>query len=350
MADARPERHNVKTSPYLELHNPFTVWEGIKMLLLLPIAALRALLLILTLLLFALVSSLATAGARDRAPLPQWRRNIILGSRILGRFVLVCLGFWVNVDGWDHYTQARRSGVKLIIFNHPSWVDSVLLLALFAPSGVSRHANLKIPIVGTIIRSFQNIYTNMKLPPQESADAAAAPLVAPTTTQQISQRLNEDGWPMIAIAPEGMTSNNRYLLRFRTGAFVHRAPVLPVCIKYRWRHLNPSWTLGSEPWHLLRMLCQFANVVNLRILPTYVPSPSEEADAELFGEGVRLAMAEALRVPTVAFGIRGYRELVNAGVTVNWRGTLSAPPGVVDDDGFVKMSDTATNAGTPRPG
>lgn len=87
-----------------------------------------------------------------------------------------------------------------------------------------------------------------------------------------------------------MTSNNRYLLRFRTGAFVHAAAVLPVCIKYRWRRLNPAWTLGPEPWHLLRMLCQFVNVVDLKILPAYVPSPTQAADTDLFTEGVRLAM------------------------------------------------------------
>lgn len=51
-------------------------------------------------------------------------------------------------------------------------------------------------------------------------------------------------------------------------------------------------------------------------------------------------------MPTVPFGIRGYRELVNAGVTVDWRGRLSAPPGVVDDDGFVT---TAPAGPTPRP-
>lgn len=95
---------------------------------------------------------------------------------------------------------------------------------------------------------------------------------------------------MVAIAPEGMTSNNRYLLRFRTGAFMHGAAVLPVCIKYRWRRLNPSWTLGSEPWHLLRMLCQFVNVVDLKIQPAYVPSPTEAAEPVQFAEGVRLAM------------------------------------------------------------
>lgn len=74
---------------------------------------------------------------------------------------------------------------KLLVFNHPSWVDSVLLLAFFAPSGVSREANLRIPVIGLIIRSFQNIYTHSR---PAASDAAAAPLAPPSTTEQIARR------------------------------------------------------------------------------------------------------------------------------------------------------------------
>jgi 1-acyl-sn-glycerol-3-phosphate acyltransferase len=81
---------------------------------------------------------------------------------------------------------------KIIVFNHPSWVDSIILLYLFAPSGVSREANLHIPLIGRIIWSFQNIYVPAKQPVrQQASEALEAPLVQPatqTTTQQIAQR------------------------------------------------------------------------------------------------------------------------------------------------------------------
>ncbi len=44
------------------------------------------------------------------------------------------------------------------IFNHTAWVDAILLMWLFAPSGVSLQNNAKLPVVGTCIRAFQNIY------------------------------------------------------------------------------------------------------------------------------------------------------------------------------------------------
>lgn len=84
-----------------------------------------------------------------------------------------------------------------MVFNHPSWVDSVLLLSLFAPAGVSREANMRIPVIGTIIRSFQNIYTHTRT--TAPADSAAAPLAPPSTTAQIAARCA----PRHHLAPAG---------------------------------------------------------------------------------------------------------------------------------------------------
>ena len=126
-----------------------------------------------------------------------WRaRRPLQRSRVRRRplpslFARALLGKLALRPGWIYNRAVVSAFVavqQLLVFNHPSWVDSILLLAFFAPSGVSRESNLKIPIVGRIIRSFQNIYTHAKPAPQEAAGGVAAPLVARTTTQQISQR------------------------------------------------------------------------------------------------------------------------------------------------------------------
>lgn len=80
------------------------------MALLAPIALVRAVLIVLTLLWFAVVCAVATIGAPRREPLARWRRNIVLAARYLGKFVVMCLGFWVTVKGWDNYTEARKHG------------------------------------------------------------------------------------------------------------------------------------------------------------------------------------------------------------------------------------------------
>ena len=59
-------------------------------------------------------------------------------------------------------------------------------------------------------------------------------------------RAHDQRYPQLCIAPEGTCSHGRCLLQFRRGAFLPGDPVLPVVLRYRWRHLNPAWTLLNE--------------------------------------------------------------------------------------------------------
>lgn len=69
-------------------------------------------------------------------------------------------------------------GLQLGIFNHSSWVDAIVMMWLFAPSGVSRASNATIPVVGTCIAPFQNIYIPdsrlAKVPGQPNGPAKAS--------------------------------------------------------------------------------------------------------------------------------------------------------------------------------
>ena len=198
---------------------------------------------------------------------------------------------------------------------------------------------------------------------------------------------------MIAIAPEGMTTNGKQILRFRTGAFVHGEPVLPVCIQYRWRHLNPAWTVCSEPWHVIRMLTQIVNVAHVQILPAYEPTRAEIQEPGRFAEHVRHRMvrhydrpayivqrggcscsaarprsnpspattasamqSEAMHVPLVREGIAEYHAVARAGITVDWRGKLIVPPNTLDAHDCIPLtpsnqsSPVAQRAATHLPG
>ena len=84
--------------------------EGIKLVLLAPLAIVRMLLIFLTLAVFAILCTIATVGAPQGKPLSPWRRKIVLGSRWLGKLVVLLLGFWVTVKGWENYTNAVKHG------------------------------------------------------------------------------------------------------------------------------------------------------------------------------------------------------------------------------------------------
>ncbi len=65
---------------------------------------------------------------------------------------------------------------------------------------------------------------------------------------------------------------------------------------------------------------QFCNHLEVVILPPYRPSAAERADARLYADNVRAAMAAALGAPLSAQGIAQQQALKRAGVTVDWTG------------------------------
>jgi lysophosphatidylcholine acyltransferase/lyso-PAF acetyltransferase len=40
---------------------------------------------------------------------------------------------------------------------------------------------------------------------------------------------------------EGTTTNGDYLLPFKTGAFLAKAPIQPVILRYPYKRFNPAW-------------------------------------------------------------------------------------------------------------
>ena len=257
-----------------------------------------------------------------------------------------------------------------------SWADAPLVMYLAAASGVSRASNKDIPLIGTCIRAFQNIYVERageggekkkkKREEEEKKDedsgggggdesgkekkkgagngtspTAAATAAAPSSsssgvTAAIQARVKGDpGWPNLILAPEGTCGDGKCLLRFRTGAFVPGAPVLPILLRYENRRFNPAWGIvADERIHFVRALCQFRKRVDVLVLPPYRPSEAEKRDAALFAANVRKACAEALGLPMR--DDQGYEEfaaLLKAGVSVSADGRrVVAPAGVVDEE------------------
>ena len=95
------------------------------------------------------------------------------------------------------HVQHTAAVQKLVIFNHPGWADPALMLYMFAPSGVSRDANSKIPVIGTIIKSFQNIHVPSGGRHVPTSTGPSSPLAPQSTTSLIGQRC--------ALAPVALT-------------------------------------------------------------------------------------------------------------------------------------------------
>uniref|UniRef100_R7WDF3 Uncharacterized protein n=1 Tax=Aegilops tauschii TaxID=37682 RepID=R7WDF3_AEGTA len=141
---------------------------------------------------------------------------------------------------------------------------------------------------------------------------------------------------------EGTTTNGDYLLPFKTGAFLARAPVQPVILRYPYKRFSPAWDsmdgfsvpdayndhmyeqenemlflelmmsslnayildvtlmnflslatiLPMYPLYLFTMeYTEFVNYLEVVHLPVYYPSEQEKDDPKLYADNVRKLMA-----------------------------------------------------------
>jgi 1-acyl-sn-glycerol-3-phosphate acyltransferase len=95
--------------------------------------------------------------------------------------------------------------------------------------------------------------------------------------------------PML-LFPEGTTTNGKYLLPFKTGAFLAGLPVKPAILRYETRHMSPAWESIPALRHIILMLCNPVHSVTCYELPVYVPSEDERKDPRLYADNVRKHM------------------------------------------------------------
>ena len=152
-----------------------------------------------------------------------------------------CLYFY-KIE-WVAEIDKKRNYV--IVFNHTSHLDILLLFAVLKPMYIRFMAKAelaKVPIFGKFFRTI-----DLSVKREDAMDAARA-------FQKADDAL-ENG-DSIAIAPEGGTSKNPPQLRdFKSGAFrlaiQHQVPILVLTFYDNWR-IMPSHA-PKQGWHLSRV-------------------------------------------------------------------------------------------------
>lgn len=205
-------------------------------------------------------------------------------------------------------------GVGGIISNHCSLFDTVIFMWWFCPAFVAKRGTEKVPMLGYFAdQVVKCIYVDRR-------EKTTAPPVLDYTTTTTAGSAGGNGngngggggvgslikARMIANAaagstnirplllfPEGTTSNGRYLLPFKTGAFLAGLPLQPVLLKYEQYPLSATWEsikierllwliMARPPWSPPRVTCLQ--------LPIYYPSPEERADPALYADNMRRYM------------------------------------------------------------
>lgn len=224
---------------------------------------------------------------------PRVRRLIYFLIRIFSRAILFIVGLY-KIEEHRLADEAAElvdlNGAPfLLVSNHVSFLDITYHFARDAVAFVAKVEVRRLPIIGRIAAVAQCIFTSRAyVPPSlggspvevrssprevgrpgaKSADAGGRGGGSPArgglssdggsehaggASAKIGSRLQQRGFPTTLLFPEGTTSNNCALLRFRTGAFIHGAPVKPVLLQW--------YVLAALPGGLNALLVGFVELL-----------------------------------------------------------------------------------------
>ncbi|MBM2615934.1 1-acyl-sn-glycerol-3-phosphate acyltransferase [Actinoplanes sp. LDG1-06] len=206
--------------------------------------------------------------------LPFDRRRVVLHlySSAWASFYVYVNPLWrLRVTGRD---RAPRHGAAVLVANHASLIDILVLFALFRPfKWVSKQEIFQVPLIGWNMRL--NDYVPLV---RGSADSVRRMM-------DHCDRLLAAGSPVM-IFPEGRRTSDGELLPFKDGAFElavrHQVPVVPIAV---------HGTRRALPRHGL-VLRDHVDV-HVEVLPPIDPGD----DTQALRESARTSIASALTRP-----------------------------------------------------
>ena len=291
---------------------PFSDTE---LLLRLPIALTRLLVFVAGIALYTAVLGAHFCGP-DSSPRFTRSDRVRALTRRFCRLGLRCVGLALEVRGEEHAQQAAESDCPLLVCNHISYFDVVSLAAVLGPfSAVGRSDLTSLPLLGRVTAMYGILPVSKSISDRCGQGVTAKMAAAVEGAQRWDTR------PPLLVFAEGTTTNGSALALFKTGAFVHGRPVLPVCLRYSGR-VSCAWLcrppqrgllrhLHPELANLLHFFCTFGSGVQVTVLPVHTPCEQERGDPGLYAERVRADMARTLSIddtvaPTLADALKLY--------------------------------------------
>ena len=193
-------------NPYEDATNYNGLYHNAKMILLAPLSLLR----IFWILFVVLVGYIFSMFASDK--------GMIKYFPIIPRLILFGCGFYhIPVANRQHLDDALRDR-GIAVYNHISVFDGLLISSCVHPFAfVINSGQGSLCFMTHVVRKLHYLLVDY--------DRGGG------QTAKVAEHVQRPGSNMLAIAPEGTTSNGAALLRFRTGAFVPLRPVLPIIIR-----------------------------------------------------------------------------------------------------------------------
>ncbi|OWM64981.1 lysophospholipid acyltransferase LPEAT2 isoform X2 [Punica granatum] len=259
------------------------VYELLKIVICLPIAAVRLLIFGVALGIGYLATKLALEGWKDKQnPMPAWRCRLMWVTRVCARCILFSFGYhWIRRKG----KPAPRDIAPIVVSNHVSYIEPIFYFYELFPTMVASESHDSLPFVGTIIRAMQVIYVN-RFSPSSRKHAV----------NEIKRKAACDRFPRVLLFPEGTTTNGKFLISFQLGAFIPGFAIQPVVVRYPHMHFDQSWGNISLGRLMFRMFTQFHNFMEVEYLPVVFPLENQKEIPTRFAKRTRQVLARALNV------------------------------------------------------
>lgn len=194
----------------------------------------------------------------------------------------------------EDYDFDKNEKYSLIISNHTGFYDIIMNMALHKCGFLAKEETKDYFLVGTI-----SIGLNCLFVKRESKSDRERIFI------ELEKRQKDfyEGKILtpICLFPEGTTTNGKYILKFKRGAFYNLLPIKPQIILLG-NNLNYSVAIGvgSPVWNYFRSLCYFGCQINLCELPVIKPteymfekySDLGKEKWEIFAEVTRKIMCE----------------------------------------------------------
>ena len=189
----------------------------------------------------------------------------------------------------EDYTFNPNEKYSLLISNHTGFYDMIINMSIHSCGFLAKDETKYYPFVGTIAKGINCLFVK-----RESEEDRAKIFVEIEKRQKDFYEGNI--LTPLLIFPEGTTTNGKYILKFKKGAFYNLLPVKPQLILLD-DNLDYSIGIGvnSPVFNYFRSLCYLGTKVNLCELPFIKPTDYMWKNYSHLGEQKWKIFAEVTR-------------------------------------------------------